>query len=94
MAEEDKKSGAGAEEAKQGEFAPQKIYIKDLSFETPHSPDIFTKEWKPEVNMNLSSEAKPIGEKLYEVVLTVTVTVTIEEETAYLVEAHQAGILN
>ncbi len=94
MAEEDKKSGAGAEEAKQGEFAPQKIYIKDLSFETPHSPDIFTKEWKPEVNMNLSSEAKPIGEKLYEVVLTVTVTVTIEEETAYLVEAHQAGIFH
>jgi len=94
MAEEDKSAEAGAEEVKSGEFAPQKIYIKDLSFETPHSPEIFTEEWNPAVNMNLSSEAKPIGEKLYEVILTVTVTVTMEEKTAYLVEAHQAGIFH
>ncbi len=94
MAEEDTNTEAGAEEVKQGEFAPQKIYIKDLSFETPHSPEIFTEEWKPVVNMNLSSEARPLGEKLYEVVLTVTVTVTMEEKTAYLVEAHQAGIFH
>jgi len=44
--------------------------------------------------MNIASEAKPIDEKLYEVVLTVTVTVTMEEKTAYLVEAHQAGIFH
>ena len=44
--------------------------------------------------MNLSSEAKSLGEKLYEVVLTVTVTVTMGEKTAYLVEAHQAGIFH
>jgi len=94
MAEEDTHTEAGAEEVKQGEFAPQKIYIKDLSFETPHSPEIFTEEWKPAVNMNLGSEARPLGDKLYEVVLTVTVTVTIEEKTAYLVEAHQAGIFH
>ncbi len=94
MAKEDTNTEVGAEEAKQGEFAPQKIYIKDLSFETPHSPEIFTEEWKPAVNMNLGSEDRPLGDKLYEVVLTVTVTVTIEEKTAYLVEAHQAGIFH
>ncbi len=94
MAEEYQNIEVGAEEARQGEFAPQKIYIKDLSFETPHSPEIFTEEWKPAVNMNLSSEARFLGEKLYEVVLNVTVTVTIEEKTAYLVEAHQAGIFH
>jgi len=94
MAEKDTSTEAGNEEAMQGEFAPQKIYIKDLSFETPHSPEIFTEEWKPAVNMNLSSEAKSLGEKLYEVVLTVTVTVTMGEKTAYLVEAHQAGIFH
>jgi len=94
MAEEDTNIEAGTDEVKQGEFAPQKIYIKDLSFETPNSPEIFTEEWKPAVNMNLSSEARPLGEKLYEVVLTVTVTVTMEEKTAYLVEAQQAGIFH
>ena len=47
MAEEDKRSEAGDEKVKQGECAPQTIYIKDLSFETPHSPEILTEEWKP-----------------------------------------------
>ncbi len=90
MAEED----IGAEEALSGQFSPQKIYVKDLSFETPNSPDIFKEEWSPGVNMNLSSDANPIDDKLYEVVLTVTVTVTMGEKTAYLVEACQAGIFH
>ncbi len=90
MAEEE----PSTEETKSGQFAPQKIYIKDLSFETPHSPEIFTEEWNPTVNMNITSEAKLIDEKLYEVVLTITVTVTIKEKTAYLVEAQQAGIFH
>ncbi|MCH8845925.1 MAG: protein-export chaperone SecB [Proteobacteria bacterium] len=94
MAEEELGTEAGSEETKTGQFAPQKIYIKDLSFETPHSPEVFTEEWNPVVNMNIASEAKPIDKKLYEVVLTVTVTVTMEEKTAYLVEAHQAGIFH
>jgi preprotein translocase subunit SecB len=94
MAKEELGTEADAEEIKSGQFAPQKIYIKDLSFEIPHSPEIFTEEWNPTVNMNIASEAKPIDEKLYEVVLTITVTVTVEDKTAYLVEAHQAGIFH
>lgn len=90
MVEED----TGAEEEVSGLFAPQKIYVKDLSFETPHSPDIFKEEWNPGVNMNLSSDANPVDDKLYEVVLTVTVTVTMGEKTAYLVEVRQAGIFH
>ncbi len=77
-----------------GQFAPQKIYVKDLSFETPHSPEIFAEDWNPSVNMNLNSEANPIDDKLYEVILTITVTVKIAEKTAYLVEARQAGIFH
>lgn len=94
MAEKDESTEVGTEEIKEGQFAPQKIYIKDLSFETPHSPEVFTQEWSPAVNMNLSSEAKLVDEKLYEVILTITVTVTMGEKTAYLVEAHQAGIFH
>mgnify|MGYP001200691621 CR=1 FL=1 len=94
MAEDELSTEGDAEKTKSGQFAPQKIYIKDLSFETPHSPKIFTEDWNPVVNMNIASEAKRIDEKLYEVVLTITVTVTVEEKTAYLVEAHQAGIFH
>lgn len=75
-----------------GQFALQKIYIKDISFETPHSPGIFTEDWAPAVNMQLSSEASHINDELTEIILTVTVTTTLDEKTAYLVEAHIAGI--
>jgi preprotein translocase subunit SecB len=77
---------------KTGQFALQKIYIKDISFETPHSPGIFTLEWAPAVNMQLSSGANHINDELVEIVLTVTVTTSLGEQTAYLVEAHIAGI--
>jgi len=75
-----------------GQFAVQKIYTKDISFETPHTPQIFAEEWAPSVNMQLSSEASSIHADLTEVVLTITLTVTLGEKTAYLVEAHIAGI--
>ncbi len=79
-------------EAQQGEFGIQKIYAKDLSFETPHSPQIFQEQWSPSVNMDISNTVNPIKEELFEVVMAVTVTVTFEEKTLYLVEVHQAGI--
>lgn len=75
-----------------GQFAIHKIYVKDLSFETPNSPAIFRGEWRPQVDIQLHSEAKRIEPSLYEVVLTVTVTTKLQETTAFLAEVHQAGI--
>ncbi|MBI1732531.1 MAG: protein-export chaperone SecB [Gammaproteobacteria bacterium] len=93
MAAEDIAAGATpAEPTQGGRFGIQKIYIKDLSFETPHSPQIFQEEWKPTVNLDLSSTATAIMENIYEVVLSVTVTVSFEEKTVYLAEVEQAGI--
>ena len=74
------------------EFALQRIYIKDVSFETPNSPTIFTAEWKPESNLNLNSNVTKLDNDLYEVVLTVTVTTKVGDKTAYLVEVLQGGI--
>lgn len=79
-----------AEEEKQ--FALQKLYIKDVSFETPNSPAVFTQKWDPKVEFNLASNVQALQEGLYEVSLTVTVTVSLEDKTAYLVEVSQAGI--
>jgi preprotein translocase subunit SecB len=83
-----------ADSQSQGErqFAVQRIYVKDISFETPNSPEIFRAEWKPENNLNLNTGAKQIEENLYEVTLTLTLTVKVGEKTAYLVEVQQAGI--
>ncbi len=74
------------------QFSIQKIYVKDLSFETPHSPEIFTKQWNPEVSFNLSSNVNHLQEGVSEVNLTVTLTVKIEDQVAYLTEVTQSGI--
>ncbi len=74
------------------QFTVQKVYIKDMSFETPNSPEVFKMEWKPVVDLHMSNEATPLGDNLFDVVLSVTLTVKIGEKTAYLVEINQAGI--
>lgn len=79
-------------EQEEKQFAIQKLYIKDVSFETPNSPDIFTQAWEPQVEFNLSTNSNELQDNLHEVVLTVTVTVKLGEKTAYLVEVAQAGI--
>ena len=81
-----------AQQVSEKQFSIQKIYTKDLSFETPTSPKIFTEKWEPTVDLNLSSQILPLEESLYEVALTITITVKCSESIAYLVEVSQAGI--
>lgn len=94
MAKENITPTTESESDNSGRLSPHKIYIKDLSFETPHSPSIFTEKWDPTVNMDLHSNTQSVGDKLYEVVLTITIKVSIGDKVAYLVEAHQAGIFH
>ncbi len=76
----------------QQQFALQKIHLKDISFETPNSPAIFTEKWEPTVNVELQSSGKALDENVHDVVLTVTVTAKLGDKTAYLVEVQQAGV--
>jgi preprotein translocase subunit SecB len=93
MSEQNSKPGA-AEGDRRGGFAIHKIYIRDVSFETPHSPEAFQEQWQPSVNMDLGNAARGLDNDYYEVVLTVTVTVKSGEKTVYLVEVQQAGIFH
>jgi preprotein translocase subunit SecB len=74
------------------QFVLQRIYSKDISFETPNSPAIFTEKWEPAINVDLNSANTQLQEGLFEVVLSVTVTAKVGEKTAYLAEVQQAGI--
>jgi len=75
------------------QFAIQKIYTKDVSFESPNAPAIFGNgEWQPEINVQLNSGHQNVGENAYEVVLTITVTAKQGDKTAFLVEVQQAGM--
>ena len=74
-----------------------KIYVKDFSFESPQSPNIFNaQEWSPNTNLNLRSSHSPVSETFHEVVLTITVEAKEKEsdKTIFLVELQQAGVFD
>jgi preprotein translocase subunit SecB len=83
---------ATSKEQPQVEFNMQRVYVKDISFETPQGVEAFKKEWKPSVNQEMATKAERIEEGVFEVVLHLTVTVKADDEVLYLVEVQQAGI--
>ena len=92
MAKESKAKEEEKSAEDEQQFQLQKIYLKDTSFETPNSPEVFTENWEPDVNVELQTGGKPLSDDVHEVVLTVTVTANVGDNTAYLVEVHQAGV--
>lgn len=73
----------------------QKIYIKDFSFESPRTPELFSKtDWAPTTNLNLRSTHSEAVDSNHEVVLTITVETKHEDQTLFLVELHQAGLFH
>ncbi|WP_027960545.1 protein-export chaperone SecB [Halomonas halodenitrificans] len=98
MAEENNQSAdgqaAGQQEKPKLQFAVQRIYVKDISFEAPNSPAVFQQPFKPKVGLELDTASTQVGDDLYEVVIKVTAQVTHSEEgtTSFLAELEQAGL--
>ncbi|GAB4298654.1 MAG: protein-export chaperone SecB [Thiohalomonadaceae bacterium] len=88
----DNDNSSAQNSATQPQFAIQRVYLKDVSFETPNSPAVFATQWQPEVNVELNSGGNRLADDVFEVVLTLTVTCKAGDKTAYLVEVQQAGI--
>ena len=74
-----------------GQFGLERLFVKDLSFEVPNSK-VFLGEWKPEMNVQLNTEAQRLDDTHFEVNVTVTVTATNAGSTAFVAEVKQAGI--
>jgi preprotein translocase subunit SecB len=89
-----KKKTEKKQDAEQPQFSIQRVYLKDLSFETPQGPSAFKKKWQPKVSQDLNTKTDQVEEGLYEVALRVTITVADGEDTIYIVEAEQAGLFN
>ena len=83
--------GADANAA-QPQFTVEKIYLKDVSFEAPNAPQVFNEQGQPQLNMNLNQKVGRLEGDVFEVVLGVTLTCTLNERTVYLAEVEQAGI--
>ena len=84
-------NGAGAPQAA-AQIVLQKLYVKDASFEAPSAPQIFQEEGQTNLQLNMSQKVTTVAENVYEVLLTLTLTCTLGEKTAYLAEVQQAGI--
>ena len=88
----DQATTGAAPEAQGPQFSLQRIYVRDLSFEAPKSPEIFRQEWTPSVELDLNTRQKPLEGDFHEVVLTLSVTVKTAGEVAFIAEVQQAGI--
>lgn len=80
------------QQAQETQFMIQRIYVKDLSFETSNCPAVFQQKWEPELSLDLNTQHTKLDEGVYEVALTVTATVKNQNATAFLTEVQQAGI--
>lgn len=78
--------------ATEQQFFIERVYVKDISFEAPNSPAIFTEDWEPDTSLNLNTQVNILGDDRYEVELHLNVTVKGKDgKTAFLVETLQAG---
>jgi len=85
-------AGADTNAPPQAQFTVEKIYVKDVSFEAPNAPQVFNEQGQPQLNMNLNQKVGRLDGDMFEVVLGVTLTCTLNEKTVYLAEVEQAGI--
>ncbi len=85
-------AAAGQEQQAENQFVLQRIYIKDLSFESPKSPEVFRENWEPNIELQLNTNQRQLEGDFFEVVLGITVTARTEDDIAFIAEVEQAGI--
>ena len=93
MSEENTNGAVAPVDAATGpSFTVEKIYVKDVSFESPNSPNIFNENVQPDLQLNLNQKVQRLSDTAFEVVLGVTLTCKAGDKTAYVAEVQQAGI--
>ena len=90
MAESESASSEGVSPT--GQIRLERLYLKDASFESPRTPEIFSEDWKPEIQVDINTRSNRQPENRYEVLLTLTLRAKLEGgKTAFIVEIQQAG---
>ena len=84
----------GNEPPKGPQFLIERVFVKDISLETPKGLDAFVSQWRPQVNLDINTTQKALGEGRHEVTLRVTATAKDQGsgEVYYLVEIKQSGV--
>lgn len=81
------------QQAPQQQFTIQRIYLKDVSFETPMGAEVFKQKWEPKIQLDMNTKTASLGDDNFEVVLKLTVTASVsDDKVGFLAEVQQAGI--
>ncbi|MBO4521257.1 MAG: protein-export chaperone SecB [Alphaproteobacteria bacterium] len=68
-------------------------FVKDISFEAPHVPQIFTElKSNPEINVNVDVQAGKIQDTVYQVGLKIKAEAKAEDKVAFLCEVEYGCI--
>ena len=92
MSDEITNGAVAPAEANAPAFTVEKIYVKDVSFEVPGAPAIYSENVQPELQLNLNQRVQRLNENAFEVVLGVTLTCKAGDKIAYVAEVQQAGV--
>ena len=92
MTDQTSPTSDAADNSNEPGFRIQRIYLKDLSLEQPHAPQILLVAAEPQVEVEVDVAVARLGDEIFEVALIATVTAKVESKALFLVEAKQAGI--
>src|SRR5690625_1734404 len=70
----------------------RRIYLKDLSFETPMGVEAFGQSVQPKIDQDLSVQVNTVGEVLHGVILLMTIIARGEQRAVFLVEVKHARL--
>ncbi len=75
-------------------FRLQKMFVKDLSFESPNAPAVFLDQGQnPKVDINLHVKNQKLDDVNWEVALSITASMKgNEDKTVYIIEIEHAGV--
>ena len=71
-----------------------RIYVKDLSFESPKAPDVFGADWHPEIKLDVGVRHRRFQGTFYEVSLELTIEAREGSNVGFIVEIEQAGLFD
>ena len=74
------------------QFSLKRIYVKDISFESPASPQLFSSDWRPDIRLEVGVTNSQVDESLYEVVVQLTITAEQDGKTILVIEVQQGGL--
>lgn len=86
-------TAAQTQQAVPAQLRIERIFLKDASFESPSAPEVFLRQWRPELKLDINTQAKRISDNQHQVILTITVTAQLEGDmVGFIVEVQQGGI--